>query len=334
MNFGIIMKAKGEFIMSEIKVCPDTKREEVEYIKKMAAESSLFAGEVTEITYMPGGLTNRNFKTVVDNKTYAFRIAGEGTAEYLNRPAERQAVHAIKDLGISPQFFYYDLSTGSNICSFCPGDTMVRKDFQENAKVLHHAAEILNAYHHNNIQLKSSFDPLVEISTYMKWLETNACPRYYDGIDELVATLKRIDDQFKLNPPKIVCSHNDVLSENFIYDRENDSLQLIDWEYCGMNYYMFDVAAIVVENRLNPEREEAFLESYYGHKATKREKADVLIGKFLMDALWCPWALVQMVSKPDEEEFYWNYGLERITRCQGYMAQPNFNESVEMMGKK
>ncbi len=334
MNFGIIMKVKGEITMSEIKVCPNTKQEEVEYIKKMAADSSLFAGEVTEITYMPGGLTNRNFKTVVDGKTYAFRIAGEGTAEYLNRPAERQAVHAIKDLGISPQFYYYDLSTGSNICGFCPGDTMHREDFQENAKVLQHAAKILNAFHHNNIQLKSTFDPLVEISNYMKWLETNECPKYYDGIDELVSTLKRIDEQFQLNPPKKVCSHNDVLSENFIYDRENDSLQLIDWEYCGMNYYMFDVAAINVENRLNAEQEESFLQSYYGHEPTEKERADVLIGKFLMDALWCPWALVQMVSKPDEEEFYWNYGLERITRCQGYMAQPKFNQYVELMGKK
>ncbi len=334
MNFIINMKVKGEFTMSETKVCPSTKAEEVDYIKEMAACSSLFEGEVTEITYMPGGLTNRNFKTVVDDKTYAFRIAGEGTAEYLNRPAEKQAVHAIKDLGISPQFYHYDICTGSNICGFCPGDTMHREDFQQNERVLQHAAKILNAFHHNDIKLKSTFDPLVEISSYMKWLETNECPRYYDGIDELVATLKRIDEQFQLNPPKKVCSHNDVLSENFIYDRENDSLQLIDWEYCGMNYYMFDVAAINVENRLNADQEESFLLSYYGHEPTEKERADVLIGKFLMDALWCPWALVQMVSKPDEEEFYWDYGLDRITRCQGYMNHPKFNQYVELMGKK
>jgi hypothetical protein len=172
------------------------------------------------------------------------------------------------------------------------------------------------------------------VPSYMEWLKTNKCAKYYDGIEELLSTLKKIDDQFQLNPPVRVCSHNDVLSENFIYDQENDNLQLIDWEYCGMNYYMFDVAAIIVENRLNAEKEEEFLTSYYGHKPTEREKADVLIGKFLMDALWCPWALVQLVSKPDEEEFYWNYGLERITRCQGYMAHPKFNEYVELMGKK
>lgn len=320
--------------MSEIKVCENTKREEVDYIKKMAADSSLFEGAVTEITYMPGGLTNSNFKTVVDGKTYAFRIAGEGTAEYLNRPAEKQAVHAVKDLGISPQFFHYDLSTGSNICGFCPGDTMHREDFQENEKVLKHSAEILKAFHQNDIQLKGSFDPLVETQSYIKWLKDNKNEKYYDGMDEMVATLEKIDEQFKINPPKKVCCHNDVLSENFIYDRENDSMQLIDWEYCGMNYYMFDVGAIIIENRLDAEKEQEFLVSYYGDEPTEKQKADVLIGRFLSDALWCPWSLVQMVSKPDEADFYWDYGLDRITRCKEYMANPNFGRYVELMGQK
>lgn len=320
--------------MSEIKVCENTKPEEVDYIKKMAADSSLFQGEVTEITYIPGGLTNRNFKTVVDGKPYAFRIAGEGTAEYLNRPGEKQAVHAVKDLGISPQFYYYDLATGSNICGFCPGDTMHREDFQQNANVLKHSAEILNAFHHNDIQLKGSFDPLVETQSYLQWLKDNKNEKYYDGMDEMVSTLEKIDEQFKINPPEKVCCHNDVLSENFIYDKDNDSLKLIDWEYCGMNYYMFDVGAIIIENRLDADKEQEFLVSYYGDEPTEKQKADVLIGRFLSDALWCPWSLVQMVSKPDEADFYWDYGLDRITRCKEYMANPNFSHYVELMGQQ
>lgn len=319
--------------MADIKVCAQTKPQEVEEIKRMAKESGLFAGEVESITYMPGGLTNRNFKTVVDGKAYAFRIAGEGTAEYLNRPAEKQAVHAIKDLGISPIFYYYDTTTGSNICGFCEGDTMRRPDFQTRPEILKGAAEILNTYHNSGVIFKGVFDPMVEINTYIKWLKDNNCQKYYDGMDKLVDMLATLDEQFKKNPPKKVCSHNDVLSENFIYDEEKDSLQLIDWEYCGMNLYNFDVAAIIVENKLSPEKEEEFLQYYFSGEPTQRQRAEVLIGKFLVDALWCPWALVQLVSKPDEEEFYWNYGLERINRCNQYMADPNFDEYIELIGK-
>ena len=81
--------------------------------------------------------------------------------------------------------------------------------------------------------------------------------------------------------PRRFAPHNDVLSENFIYDAENDNLQLIDWEYCGMNIYSFDVAAIIIENRLNKEKEEEFLRYYYGGELTERQRADVLCRKIL-----------------------------------------------------
>ena len=320
--------------MAEIK-CEGLKPGEQEFIQGMADRHF---GEdyqkIVSIKYMPGGLTNRNFRVEFeDGSHYAFRIAGEGTAEYLNRPAEKHAVDAIKDLGISPIFHHYETETGSNICGFCEGATMKKPDFQTRSNILKGAAEIIKKYHESGIELIGAFDPMVEIKSYLKWLEDNKCPRYYDGMDKLISTLEAIDKNFEKNPPKKVCSHNDVLSENFIYDDENDNLQLIDWEYCGMNIYNFDVAAVIIENALNKEKEEEFLRYYYGGEPTERQRADVLIGKFLVDALWCPWALVQMCSKPKEEEFYWNYGLERITRCNEYMADENFDRYVAMMAE-
>lgn len=321
--------------MAEIK-CEGLKPGEQEFIQGMADRHF---GEdyqkIVSIIYMPGGLTNRNFRVEFeDGSHYAFRIAGEGTAEYLNRPAEKHAVDAIKDLNISPIFYRYETETGSNICGFCEGATMKKPDFQTRSNILKGAAEIIKKYHESGIELIGAFDPMVEIKSYLKWLEDNKCPRYYEGMDKLIATLEAIDKNFEKNPPQKVCSHNDVLSENFIYDEENDNLQLIDWEYCGMNIYNFDVAAVIIENALNKEKEEEFLRYYYGGEPTERQRADVLIGKFLVDALWCPWALVQMCSKPkEEEEFYWNYGLERITRCNEYMADENFDRYVAMMAE-
>ncbi len=317
----------------EIKVCGGTKPEEVPEIQQLAKDSGLFNGAViTEITYMPGGLTNRNFKVIVGGKPYAFRLAGAGTAEYLNRPGERQAVDAIAGLKISPEFYYYDESTGSNVARFVHGSTMKREDFQTRQDVLSKAADILKTYHNSGIRFDAVFDPVAEINSYQKYLKDNNWTKFYDGMDNLNRKFGEVQDAFKANPQPIICSHNDVLSENFIYDGEK--MELIDWEYCGMNIYSFDVAAIIVENRLSAEKEQEFLLQYYGAEPTERQLADVLIGKFLMDGLWCPWALVQMATKPGEEEFYWNYGLDRITRCNQYMADPNFDRYVKMIATK
>ncbi len=317
-------------MQEQIKVCEGTKPEEIGMLQQLAKDSGLFNGEaITEITYMPGGLTNRNFRIVIGGKKFAFRLAGAGTAEYLNRPGEKQAVGALKDLNICPEFYYYDVSTGSNVARFVEGDTMSRKDFQTRKDVLEKAAIILKKYHDSGIIFEGRFDPVAEINSYQDYLKKNHWTKFYDGMDELNQKFNEVQDAFKKNPPKLICSHNDVLSENFIYDGKK--MELIDWEYCGMNIYNFDVAAIIIENRLSPEKEGEFLKYYYGAEPTEAQLADVLIGKFLVDGLWCPWALVQMATKPGEEDFYWDYGLDRITRCNQYMADPNFDRYVKMI---
>ena len=188
--------------------------------------------DIVKIDYMGGGLTNRNFRVEFeDGSHYAFRIAGEGTEEYLNRKAEKHTVNSFKDLGISPYFYWYDEKTGSNVCGFCDGDTMHPEDFQTRSNILQKAANIPKLVHGSGVELINVFDPIVETKSYIQWLESNHCPRYYDGIDTLVEVLDAIDEIFRKNPPAKVSCHNDVLSENFIYNEENDKLQLIDWEY-------------------------------------------------------------------------------------------------------
>ncbi len=120
------------------------------------------------------------------------------------------------------------------------------------------------------------------------------------------------------------------LSENFLYDGKK--MELIDWEYCGMNIYNFDIAAVISENELTEEREEEFMRYYFDGEPTERQRADVLIGKFIMDGLWVPWAFVQAATKPGEEDFYWDWGYVRVQRCLRVYNNPNFEHYLEILG--
>ena len=320
--------------MADIKVCDQTKPNEVEEIKRMAKDSGLFGDKVIEsITYMPGGLTNRNFKVVIDGKKWAFRIAGAGTAEYLNRPCEKAAVAAVKHLGISPEFYYYEVETGSNICRFVEGTTMRKEDFRNRTEVRKHAAEILNTYHNSGVTFDAVFDPFTEIKSYHQYLKDNNWTRFYPEMEQLDKVYEKIRLTFEKNPPQRICSHNDCLSENFLFDEENDKMELIDWEYCGMNFYSFDVAAVISENDMNEEQEEDFLQYYFKGEPTERQRAEVLIGKFIMDGLWVPWALVQSVTKVDERDEYWDWGYVRVNRCMKHLANPNFDHYLELLNQ-
>ena len=69
--------------MAEIKL-EGLRPGEEKVIQEMADQMFDDTQKIVAITHMPGGLTNRNFKVEFENgRKYAFRIAGEGTAEYL-----------------------------------------------------------------------------------------------------------------------------------------------------------------------------------------------------------------------------------------------------------
>ncbi|MEG2147797.1 MAG: choline/ethanolamine kinase family protein [Clostridiales bacterium] len=318
--------------MIDIKVCAHTKPRDIQAIKKLAKNSGLFDGKKVEsITYMPGGLTNRNFKVYINDKKWAFRIAGEGTAEYLNRPCEKAAVAAVNHLGISPEFYYYDEETGSNIRRFVEGDAMSKEDFRKRSEVRKHAAEILRTYHNSGITFDSIFDPFAEVDSYHKYLEENNWTKFYPEMEQLDLVYEKIKKAFKKNPPPLISSHNDCLSENFLFDAKKDKMELIDWEYCGMNFYSFDVAAVISENEMNEEQEEDFMQYYFQGEPTLRQRAETLMGKFIMDGLWIPWALVQSVTKVDEREDYWDWGYVRVNRCMRHVANPHFDEYLKII---
>ena len=159
--------------MAEI-ICEGLRDGELEIIQNMRAQMFDDEQKIVSIIHMPGGLTNRNFKVEFENGSkYAFRIAGEGTAEYLNRPCERDAVAKAQILGTSPEFYWYDESTGSNICRLVEGDTMHEPDFNTRKDVVEHAAKLIRKIHTGGLKLNYVFDPFAERVGYYKYLEEN-----------------------------------------------------------------------------------------------------------------------------------------------------------------
>ena len=78
---------------------------------KMISEIPYFSeknARVSSIETLLGGLTNYNFKVTVDNVTYALRVAGDGTSEFLNRPAEKHNASIMSEMRINAPIIYYN----------------------------------------------------------------------------------------------------------------------------------------------------------------------------------------------------------------------------------
>ena len=295
---------------------------------KMTSEIPFFADKnarINDIETLPGGLTNYNFKVTVDNVTYALRVAGDGTLEYLDRKAEQHNASMMAEMNINAPIIYYNVATGDQVCKYVDDcQTLHIADFKE-AENLKQAARIFHKYHTCGREFLSVFDPIKVTDGYNDLLEQKNA-ELFDGYDNLTRKVEEIKQLFQVRPQAFVPSHNDPLPENFLVSKTG--MYLIDWEYSGMNDPMFDLGDFSIENNLTKEEESIFLCEYFGGKVTRKQYGLVVMHKFLCDVLWSVWALLQIATgKPRED--YWPYGLNRFNRCVALMNEPDFDSYIE-----
>lgn len=157
-----------------------------------------FNQEISSIEIMPGGLTNKNFKLVTaDDIAIAIRVAGQGTAGYINRPAEKHNASLMASMGIAPEMYYYDPKTGSQLCEFIEADTMHPEDFNNNPEVIVKSADIMRRYHDSGMEFKSQFDPIAKIKEYLHILKENGFEKRYEVWDRIAEKLGKIEAAYK-----------------------------------------------------------------------------------------------------------------------------------------
>ena len=84
-----------------------------DFMRLLNLAREIFKQELTVVEIMPGGLTNKNFRAVTEDGTQiAIRLAGQGTANYINRPGEKHNAGEIAGLGIAPEIYYHHAPRG------------------------------------------------------------------------------------------------------------------------------------------------------------------------------------------------------------------------------
>ena len=108
---------------------------------------------------------------------------------------------------------------------------------------------------------------------------------------------------------KLCPCHNDLVPENILL--KDKDIFFIDWEYSGMNSYLFDISAFFIEAQLEYDKQVIFL-NYYDSSLNYNElENEILTHQFTQDVLWFLWTLV----KEENNEFFGDYAQKRIDRA-------------------
>lgn len=300
-------------------IYPIIKRKEIHYKKNRIIEEiklglKVDANKIGEIVQV-GGMTNKNYRVMVDGIEYILRIPGFGTEEMIDRYTEKINAQLASDFGIDADAVYFDEKRGVKISKMILEAETLNPETAKRKKNMDEVAYLLNKLHNSGMCMENEFDVFSKIQMYENLVNKSNGKMYesYSEIKKEILKLKELLYQygFELCP-----CHNDTVAENFIKEK-NGKMYLIDWEYSGLNDRMWDVAAYIIENELSSEEEVLFQRIYLGRDANINERVRVMIHKICQDFLWSIWTLVKEIQGDD----FGDYGIKRYMRCQKNLAE-------------
>lgn len=281
-----------------------------------------------------------------------------GAIGMIDRDIENSTYAALAQQGIAPG--YYGRFANGRLEGWCPG--MRPLDVQD---IPHHVVPIAQALGrmHRDFRLPSylqSYHPLDQPSMWTQlhsWLvqatEQSQHVLNPDVVRRLVPPLSTIADELQWlkqtqipSDAVVLFCHNDLLAANILYDDQHGTIQLIDFEYGGINYRSFDLANHFNEWAGGPptnphpnyewfptlETQRIFVKTYLqsfhqrgatvSHKSngcTMNEEGEVdrllveLHGFILANHLyWGLWAINQAAIEGCEEFDYMEYAIQRF----------------------
>jgi thiamine kinase-like enzyme len=237
------------------------------------------------VTYelLPGGLTNTNYVVTFANHSQGVvRVPSDHNRSLFDYPNEGRIIDLIQPLKIDVPTLYFNTTTGIKLTLYMNAATTFQDTTSWTLERLELLAHHLRHLHQMRPAHIRAFNLVEKLITYQSEIRTSLHSFDWTSIQAHLSALYQ-------RYPLVLC-HNDVVPGNILCTKEH--LYLIDYEYAGLNIYLFDVASFLNENNLDYDQAYTrhFLASYWQHEPTESELHDLLIMDEIQCYLWHEWA--------------------------------------------
>lgn len=270
-----------------------------------------------------GGLTNTNFKVIVDGNPFFVRVPGESTELLaIDRNNEYFNSKAAAETGVGPRVLYYLPEYRVMILEFLNAKTMTK----DTLNVIGMPAKIAQTIKrlHAGPRFLHDFNMFRLTETYLKICNENKI-NIPEGYSERMAVVKRIEQAMSILPLPTVPCNNDLLAENYMDD--GNSLRLIDFEYSGNNDPCFELGNTCQELQYGEEQIREVCAAYFGNPSENRVSR-MKLNMIMSDVGWGLWAAIQAKISIIEFDF-WGWAIERWSRAVEKMDSSDFPKWLE-----
>ena len=257
-------------------------------LDEIAAVFHTTPDQIVDITVLKKGMTNRSFLFSIHEDKYIMRIPGEGTDQLINRAQEAEVFRTISGHGLCDDPVYINPANGYKITKFLKGTRVCDADSVPDLKK---CMEKLRRFHQMSLEVPHSFDIFGQIEFYEAlWNGQPSMYKDYAVTKSNVFSLKPFVDGLE----KDRClTHIDAVPDNFLFYRPDgeteELLQLIDWEYSGMQDPHVDIAMFAIYSLYSKQQVDLLIDIYFEGKCDHTTRTKIYAYIAMCGLLWSNW---------------------------------------------
>jgi thiamine kinase-like enzyme len=277
-----------------------------------------WTGRSVSAERIPAGLTNSNYRVVVDGTAHFVRIPGAATELLaVDRGNEIHNTRAAAEAGVSPRVLHAIAKWDVFVLEWLSARTMSNERFAAPGMPVR-IAEVLRRLHAGP-GFRDDFDMFRLTERYLALVDERDIPIPV-GYREHLDRLPLIEAALAVRPVASVPCHSDLLAENYMDDGER--LWIVDFEYSGNADPTFELGNTCQELGFDDARIEELCAAYFG-EASPALLARMRLQMIMSDVGWTLWAAIQASISPIDYDFT-GWAEERWGRAAAKLDGPEF----------
>ena len=253
--------------------------------------------EITQVTVLKKGMTNRSFLFSCKGKRYIMRIPGEGTTQLVDRRHEAAVYQAIREKNICDDIAYISPDNGYKITEYL-ADARVCNP--EKAEDVRRCMQRLREFHELRLTVAHTFDIFGQIEFYESlW---NGAPSIYKDYRQTKENVFSLRGYIDAHVQERVLTHIDAVPDNFLFVKRDDGseeIRLIDWEYAGMQDPHVDIAMFCIYALYDRRQVDETIAAYFPGGCSEAVRLKIYCYIAACGLLWSNWC-----------EYKWTLGVE------------------------
>jgi len=276
------------------------------------------AGATRQISALPGGLTNQNYRVITDRGSFVARLWSDGGDLLgIDRDNEYRNSVLAAEAGVGAPVIEYRPQDRVLVLGYIDGKTLGNADVAQPVTIPRIAAACRALHAAGRFAL--NFDMFEIQAGYYDVAKHNGM-RIPAGYEELLPAFASARGALGVKDEGTVPCNNDLLAANFIDDGVR--IWLIDYEYSGNNDPCFELGNIAGECRLDDDSLAALVTAYYGRPRRSRIARARLFGLVARYG-WTLWGAIQNASSELDFDF-WSWAMERYEAAAAGFTSPAF----------